>query len=278
MDKKKCDLHLHSIFSDSDADLQSIFKQAKINNVQCIALTDHDTVAGISSARALSEEYGIELIEGIELSAQYKEIEVHILGYFINSDDEKLQIELLELRRLRVERISWMIGKLNELGLGVDEQRFFSRIGGSIPTRLHLALYLTETNKASSLKEVFKKYLSSGKPAYRGHFKYSVKEAINFIKGVGGLAFLAHPHIIADQSLVEKFIELGLDGLEVAYPGMPPVKRFLYSDMVTKFGLLRSGGSDAHGSYKKFIKLGMVDVPYTWVQEMKVKLKSNCYF
>ena len=276
MDNKKCDLHLHSSFSDSDADLQSIFKQAKTKNVQCIAVTDHDTVAGISSARVYSKEYDIELIEGIELSAQYKEIEVHILGYFIDSDNEKFKIELSELRRLRVERISWMMGKLNDLGLKVDEQKFFSRINGAIPTRLHLALYLTETNKVSSLQEAFKKYLSPGKPAYQSRFKYSVKEAINFIKSVGGLAFLAHPHVISDQSLVEKFINLGLDGLEVVYPGMSPVKRSLYGNMVTKFGLLRSGGSDAHGSYKKFIKLGMVNVPYIWVQEMKERLKLNC--
>lgn len=273
---KKCDLHIHSNYSDSDADIESIFKDAAAAGLSCIAITDHDTVSGLSKARVLSEAYGIELIDAIELSAQHNETEVHILGYFIDINDEKLKLELAHMRELRMERLIWMVDKLNSLGMKVDKQELLSGIKIAVPTRLHLALYLKEKGKVGSLKEAFRKYLSPGKPAYRSRFKYSVKEAVSFIKSCKGLAFLAHPHVIPNQSWIEEFISFGIDGLESIYPSMSTVKRLLYRDMALKHGLLQSGGSDVHGSYKEFIKMGEVTIPYSWVEKMKErKLTRN---
>ena len=269
---KRCDLHIHSTFSDSDADLETIFAQAKSKNLSCIAVTDHDNTDGIEPAQVYSKIYGVELIEAVELSAQHKDTEVHMLGYFIDPKNEKLKLELSNVRNLRTERLFSMIEKLNSLGLGVDRDELMAKIGETMPTRLHLALYLLQKGRANSLGEVFRKYLSPGRPAYVSRFKLSVKETIELIKDCGGLSFLAHPHIIPNQGWIEEFISLGIDGLELVYPGMSFAKSSLYKNLAQKFGLLMSGGSDAHGSYKEFTEIGGVSIPYEWVSQMKESL------
>ncbi len=269
MKDKRCDLHIHSNFSDSDADLESIFKQAKEQDLACIAITDHDTVDGLARARLYSKTYNVELVEALELSAEHNNLEVHILAYFINSDDQRLKSELAHIRGLRRERLIWMGEKLNSLGIEVNMNELFLDISGAVPTRLHLALYLLKKGKVKTLAQAFNKYLSPGRPAYRARFKYSVNQAIQFIKGFGGLSILAHPHMIFDQSWVEEFIALGIDGLETIYPNMSQALCSRYKNLANRLGLLQSGGSDAHGSYKKFINIGKVDVSYEWVEEMK---------
>lgn len=269
-----CDLHIHSNFSDSDADIESIFRQAKQKKLSCIAVTDHDTLDGVSLARVYGKKYGIELIEGLELSAEHKGAEVHILAYFVDSENPELKTELSRIRELRKERLVWMAEKLNLLGLNVDIEKLLLGIKGSIPTRLHLALYLLENGRVKTLRQAFQKYLSPGRPAYRARFKYSVEEAIKIIRKFGGLSFIAHPHMIPDQSWIEEFIALGVDGLETVYPTMSSAKRLRYQNTAVKFRRLQSGGSDAHGSYKEFIEVGEVTIPYSWVENMKKYLEK----
>jgi len=267
--QKNCDLHIHSIFSDSDMSLEVIFKEAKQQNLACIAITDHDTLDGFEQAQKYSVVYGIELIPAIELSANYENMEVHILGYFIDTTNQNLKNELQQVKAIRLERILAMADKLNALDVLVDKEELLSKIKGAIPTRLHLALYLLEKKKVNNLSIAFKKYLSPGKPAYIARFKYSVKEAIEFIKSYGGLAFLAHPHMISNQNWIEEFIPFGLNGLEVVYPNLSTTKSSLYEDIITRFNLLRCGGSDTHGSYKQYTSIGSVVIPYSWVEDMK---------
>jgi len=269
----RCDLHIHSNFSDSDTAVEDIFKQAKQKKLRCLAITDHDTLEGIPSARNCSQQYDIELIEAFELSAEHKAVEVHVLGYFVNSDNPIFCKELEEIKILRHNRLIEMAEVLVSMGLKVNVKELLARVGDTIPTRLHLALYLLDKGIVSSLYQAFKKYLSPGRPAYRARFKHSVEEAAALIKKYGGVSFLAHPHMIPNQSWIEEFIALGIDGLEVIYPSMSEAKRSLYSNMAKKSNLLKSGGSDAHGSYKEFTKIGQVTIPYDWVEEMKAKLK-----
>ena len=272
---KYCDLHIHSLFSDSDASIEDIFKEAKKRGVSCIAITDHDTVEGLDSADAYSKVYGVELIQGVELSAQHNDMEVHILGYFIDSCDKKLQEELVHIKELRRERIIWMAAKLSSLGVSIDKEELLSDIKNAVPTRLHLGLHLVKKKKVNTLNEAFRKYLSPGSPAYRSRFKYSAQQAIEIIKNFGGLSFLAHPHILSDQKAIGEIISFGLDGLEVAYPSMSEHKSSFYKDIVGKKGLLQSGGSDAHGSYKEYIKIGQVNASYQWVTDMKKRLVDS---
>jgi hypothetical protein len=268
----KCDLHIHSIFSDSDTDIEEIFKIAKAKGISALAISDHDTVDGLAKAQQCSEISGVELIEAIEISAQNKDCEVHILGYFINPHNKILKESLANIKELRKERLLSMADKLISLGIDIDKEEVISQLKGAIPTRLHLGLYLVKKGKVSSLWEAFKKYLSFGRPAYVSRFKYSVKEAISLIKEAGGLSFLAHPHFLPSPSWIEEFISFGIDGLEVVYPYLSKAKSSLYKNLADKYSLLKSGGSDAHGSYKEFTEIGGVTIPYRWVEEMKNSL------
>jgi len=274
MTNNRCDLHIHSNFSDSDTEVREIFNQAKDNGLSCISITDHDTTAALATASFESKIHDIELVEGIELSAQHKDTEIHVLGYFIDYKNERLQKSLVNIKELRKERILIMAKKLNSLNIFVDTDELFSQINNAMPTRLHLALYLVKNKKVSSVREAFKKYLSPGKPAYQSRFKHSMKETIGLIRGSGGLAFLAHPHIIPDQSWIEDFISLGINGLELIYPGMSKARTSFYKNITLKHGLLKSGGSDSHGSYKEFTAVGGIDVPYEWVCEMRNRLAN----
>ncbi|MBD3245450.1 MAG: PHP domain-containing protein [Candidatus Omnitrophica bacterium] len=266
---KKCDLHIHTLYSDSDLSVEECFRDARRKELSCIAITDHDTMSGIKEARVLSSRYGIELIEAIEFSAQEADVEVHVLGYFLDAENQRLQEALAVMETHRRERLNKMADKLNDIGVRVDKEELTEKVRNKIPTRLHLGLYLLEKKRVSALRDAFRKYLSPGKPAYLSRFKFTVQESIEIIKDAGGLAFLAHPHMISDQSWIEKFIRYGIAGLEVSYPHMSVVRRNIYENMCRRYGLLRSGGSDAHGSYKKYTEIGAAVVPYAWVEEMK---------
>ncbi|MBD3264523.1 MAG: PHP domain-containing protein [Candidatus Omnitrophica bacterium] len=272
--KQLCDLHIHSLFSDSDSSLENIFQSAHKRNLSCIALTDHDTIEGLEEARFYSRKFNIELIEGIELSAKRQGYEIHVLGYFIDASDSMLNKELAEIKSLRRMRLASMVDRLNSLGLDIDKSDLLASLGESITTRLHLGLYLVRKGKVGSLKEVFTKYLSVDKPAYVANCKYSVEEAVALIRRAGGLAFMAHPHLIPDQSWFCEFAGRGLDGIEINYPGMPQTKKDIYWKIIRDNNLLKSGGSDAHGTYKKFTHVGKVTVSYEWVKEMKERKGS----
>lgn len=270
--EKKCDLHIHSTFSDSDAKVEDIFKLARDKGISCIAICDHDTVDSVETARLGSKNYNIELIESIEISAAYKDKEIHILGYFIDPRNKKLRDALTDIKDLRRRRLLEMVEKLAVLGLNVDAQELMEKIGNNVPTRLHLGLHLVEKGAAKTLGKAFKKYLSPGGPVYVPRFKYSVKEVVGLIKAAGGLAFIAHPQMLAEQSWIDEFISLGIDGMEVVYPHLSEAKSLLYQEKTAKRGLLKSGGSDAHGTYKKHTNIGEVTIPYEWVEEMKERL------
>ncbi|MCD6583848.1 MAG: PHP domain-containing protein [Candidatus Omnitrophica bacterium] len=269
MENKKADLHIHSYYSDSDLSIQEIFNQAKKKGIDALSITDHDTVQGIEEALSLSKIYDIEFIEGIELSAEYNNAEIHILGYFIDSTNKSLIEALDNVKDLRKERLIKMAEKINSLGGKVDIDELISRINEKIATRLHLALYMVEKGEVASIWEAFRKYLSFGRPAYIARIKFSVREAIALIKEAKGLAVLAHPHFLPSKEWIEKFSQWGLDGIEVRYPRYTPSIVEQFSQIAERLGLLKSGGSDSHGSYKEFTSIGEVWIPYTWVERLK---------
>ncbi|MFH1768872.1 MAG: PHP domain-containing protein [Candidatus Omnitrophota bacterium] len=269
MMSKSADLHIHSFYSDSNLTVNEIFQKAREQALTCISITDHDTTVALEEAKNLSIEYEIELIDGIELSAQQQDFEIHVLGYMLDYRSAALQNALSNITDIRIERLVEMSGKLNGLGFGVDKDELFRDIKGLIPTRLHLAQYMIKKKYVSSVREAFRKYLSYGKPAYVSKFRYSTKEAIRMIKQAGGLAFLAHPHYLSDRQWIKEFVNYGIDGLEVIYPNYSQEIIAFFSKLADKYGILKSGGSDCHGSYKEFTSIGCVDVPYQWVEDIK---------
>jgi len=274
---KFADLHIHSIYSDSDFHLEEIFRKAKDRNLSCISITDHDTIQGLKKAKQLSFTFGIELLEGVELSAQRADVEIHILGYLIDYQEKNLIGTLDNIKDIRKERLLKMVSKLESLGIKIDTQELIEKIKEAVPTRLHVALYMVQKNYVSSIWDAFKKYLSYGKPAYISGFRYSVREVIRIIKEAGGLAFLAHPHFLPDKNWIREFADFGLDGIEVVYPKYSQELILRYKKLADNYGLLKSGGSDCHGSYKEFTSIGQINIPYEWVQKMKDVKYQICH-
>ena len=269
MTEQYADLHIHSCFSDSDLSLEEIFKQAAEIELKCISITDHDTVAGLKKAKTLELTHGIELLQGIEISAHRENVEIHILGYLIDPDNKTLNTILDGIKKIRKERILKMSVKLNNLGMRVDTDELFCRIKDASPTRLHLALYMVEKKYVNYAGEAFKIYLSAGKSAYVPRFRHSVKEIIKIIKDSGGVVFLAHPHILPNPFWIKDFRDWGLDGMEVIYPRYSHKMIDYYDKLADDYGLLKAGGSDSHGSYKKFTSIGRTKILYAWVEKIK---------
>lgn len=265
----KADLHIHSHYSDSDLSVEDIFSQAKRENIKAIAITDHDTIDGVRKGGGLSKRYGVEFIEGIELSSYYNGSEVHILGYFVDIGNKNFLKVLKGVKDLRQERLIKMAEKVNSLGMKIDIDELVFRLNEKIATRLHLALYMLEKKQVDSVWEAFKKYLSPGKPAYVGGFKFSVQEAITLIKEACGIAVLAHPHLLFNKEWIKEFIDYGLDGIEVFYPKVTSQLVDYYQNIADRYGLFKCGGSDSHGSYKKFTRIGEITIPYDWVEKLK---------
>ena len=268
--KKKVDLHIHSVYSDSDLTPKEIFLCAKKMNLSAIAITDHDTIESFPQAYQLSKEFDIEFIPGIEISCEYKGEEIHILGYFIDGNNKILQNALKDVKELRKDRLIKMAKRANQIGLRVDIDKLLEKVKNKIATRLHLALYLLETNQVNSLQEAFRRFLSPKSPLYIAGFKFSVKEAITLIKEAEGVASLAHPHFLSSpEELIKKFCDWGLDALEVVYPRFTPSMVEYFIQLATKYRLLVTGGSDSHGSFKEFTHIGALEVPYLWVENLK---------
>ena len=270
MNETFADLHIHSHYSDSDLSLRDILEETRKASLKCIAITDHDTTAGLKELDILRSLYpDIEVIDGIELTAQKNNREIHLLGYFIDKNSPTLKDALKNIKEIRKERLIKMSLKLKSLGIDIDQEELFLSINDAVPTRLHLALYMTKKKYTSSIWDAFKKYLSYGKPAYVSRFRHSVKKTIRIIKESKGMVFLAHPHFLPSEEWIKEFADLGIDGIEVIYPKYTQQIITHFKNIADKYNLLKGGGSDSHGSFKEFTSIGQIKIPYSWIETIK---------
>lgn len=255
------DLHTHSTESDGTFSPAELMQLAADTGLSAIALTDHDTVKGISKARPAAERLGIELVPGIELSTDYNGTEVHMLGFYIDDTNaaflKKLQ-EFIDSRNLRNEK---MAALLQKEGFDVTLDKLMKEYPESVITRAHFARYLTEHSFVKDRETVFRKYLGDGCRCYVPREKISPFEAIDLIKLGGGLAFFAHPvlcHMNHDRLrfFLRDLKEHGLTGLEAVYSMNSPGDERNMKKFAAEYDLLISGGSDFHGENKPCIRLG----------------------
>ncbi|MCX7661339.1 MAG: PHP domain-containing protein [Candidatus Omnitrophica bacterium] len=265
---KFADLHIHTYFSDGTDSVGSLIKQIKPLGLTCVSITDHDNVDALEEALVLFEKENIELIPGIELTAEYNQQEVHILGYFIDHKDRTLIDKLNFLKNNRRERVRKMIEKLNRLGVDISVENVLNIAGKATIGRLHLAYALVKEKKVSSVSEAFRKYIGEEAPAYVLGFRFNLQEGIELVKKCGGIPVLAHPYSIKENSLY-KIIESGVEGIEVYYPEHTPYLVNYYLSLAQKYNLLVTGGSDFHGELKPDTKLGLIKIPYELVKNLK---------
>lgn len=262
---KFADLHIHTKASDGKITAEEAVLLAHRMGLAAISIADHDTVEGVEAALRVSKEYGIEIIPGVELSSEIKGVELHLLGYFIDWRDKWFRNKLREFQAARKDRAQRIIEKLQDLGMEIPYEAVLA-LDGRVLGRPHIAQVMLDHGYVKTIDEAFDRYLGLGKPAYVEKFPLSPKEAINIIKRMNGVPVLAHPVFAQADDMLPELIELGLQGLEVYHSKHDAQTTSYYEQLAQKYGLLMTGGSDAHGSEAP---VGSVRVPYSLVEELK---------
>jgi 3',5'-nucleoside bisphosphate phosphatase len=275
------DLHSHTTHSDGSVSPSELVALASARGAIAIAITDHDTVAGLAEGRVAAERLGIEFIEGIEISADYTPGTMHILGYCIDPANDALADKLDGLRRARNERNPQIAARLQALGYDLSYEEVARLAGNEIVGRPHFARLMVERGYAESMPDAFNRFLAKGAAAYVEKVRPSPVDAISMIHSAGGVAVLAHPYQLrlasleAADSLIGELTSLGLDGVEALYSRHSSYEREAYREIAARYGLLVTGGSDYHGTYKPDIDLvrgtGDLEVPYSLLEEVKAR-------
>ena len=243
------DMHTHTWYSDGLFSPKNLIDQAIKKNLSGIAITDHDTLDSLEVAVIYaSSKNDFVLIPGIEFGCEYKNKEVHLLGYFIDYYNSDLLAATKKLKKSRIERAGKVVEELNKLGLelDIDEVRKHSKEEDYIG-RPHIARALVEKNYVNDIKEAFDKYLKKGAPAYVERFQLSISESIDLIKRAKGISVLAHPALIDDLEIIEFVISLGIDGIECYHSKHSKSDTKELIQISNDNNLLITGGSDYHG-------------------------------
>ncbi len=256
------DLHLHTTHSDGSCTPSEVMHLAHAAGVTTVAITDHDITTGIPEATLTGQQLGIDVIPGIEISSSFRDSEFHLLGYFLDCRDAKLNDRLTILRKSRHSRNPQIIEHLRALGIEITYDEVRALAGTDSVGRPHIARMLMEKRVVASAREAFDRFLADGRPAYVPRHLPSPAEAILWIKEARGLAVLAHPTWIkatgdALIGLVRQLKVDGLDGIEAHYSSHTRRQTRDYLALARQFGLLATGGSDFHGLTKPDIKVGI---------------------
>ncbi|MFM8551909.1 MAG: PHP domain-containing protein [Nitrospiraceae bacterium] len=258
----RIDLHLHTTHSDGSLSPAEVLALAHKAGVTALAITDHDITDGIPEAIAAGADLGIEVIPGIEISSQFQDSELHILGYFLDWKDQELNRQLAGLRASRHRRNPLMVQKLNELGLDLTYEEVRNLAGTESVGRPHSARVLMDKGYVQSAKEAVDRYLGNGKPAYVRRELPEPAEAIGWIRAAKGIPVLAHPTWVRlDEGSLLRLCEtlkgVGLMGIEVHYSTHKRTQTAEYLNIAKRLDLLVTGGSDFHGLTKPDIEVGV---------------------
>ena len=264
--EKRIDLHTHSCFSDGVLAPEKLLEEAQWHGLSAIALTDHDNVDGIPYALKAGNARGIEVVAGVELSCEYQGMESHLLGLLIEPNAD-FQAELRKMQENRESRMAQMVRKLQLLGIKIEYAELPVEEGMSIG-RPHLARELVKKGVCSTVSEAFEKYIGDTGVAYVPKKRWSVVRGIALIKAVRGVCVLAHPGPSGLLDKLDKFVEFGIQGVEVSYPQHSPEVEARLREYCRKHGLVVTGGSDFH-SVTTGPNLGMPFVPYHVLESLR---------
>ncbi|NLW91293.1 MAG: PHP domain-containing protein [Syntrophomonadaceae bacterium] len=273
------DLHVHTTASDGLLTPAEVIELAIEIGLTGIAITDHDTMNGLVSAAEYlkSKQLSLDFIPGIEINTDVEAGEVHILGYYVNADDQRLRSRLEEIKSCRWERAVGMIEKLVGLGLPITVEEVEKQAKGDLIGRPHIAMALKDRCYVESIKEAFDKYIGQGRPAYVPRYKFPPEEAITLIHQAGGTAVLAHPGLIRNERTISEIIDLGIDGIEAIYPEHDLKQVIYYKNIADRDNLIITGGSDFHGidSMESHSALGSCGIDDIIFKSIKQKLLKN---
>lgn len=255
------DLHTHSDESDGTFTPSEVVRRAAELGLDVVALTDHDTTAGLEEAGEAGREVGVELVPGVEFSAEYEGTSIHVLCYWMDVSNEELQTELQRLRDDRFRRGEMMIEKLQALGFDISFERVREIAGGGNIVRPHVAQAMVEAGIVADEAEAFDRFIADGGPAHVPKHALDPLDSVDLIGRAGGVCVLAHPGMWGDQTsvpedLIAAMAERGMVGLEVDHTDHTPEQRSTYRATAERLGLVATGGSDCHGTRYDPIRLG----------------------
>ncbi len=275
----KCaiDMHVHSTASDGSFSPSELVELAIKAGLTAIAITDHDCTGGIDEALMAAKDTRIEVVPGIEIGVGETD-DIHILGFYIDHKNPRLESMLKKLREWRELRNKAMIEKLQSAGFDITYDEVKKITGASNMGRLHIAQALEIKGQVSDYRKIFKQYISPGQAAYVKREKIGEKEGIETITASGGLAFLAHINYLQKSeeeldAIVRRLTKYGLAGIEAFYSDYTPDMERIAAGLAEKHNLLKSGGTDFHGTRRKgtFIGTGHGNmcVPYSLLEKIK---------
>jgi 3',5'-nucleoside bisphosphate phosphatase len=271
------DLHTHSTVSDGSDDPVRIAELAHEAGCRAVALTDHDRQDGVLAASARAAELGVELISGVEISCEHQGT-MHVLVYFLEPGSGPLQDELVRLQVARDNRNRLMADLMARLGLPVTYDEIQEEAGGMGAGRPHIAKILVRKGVVGSIQEAFDVWLAKGRPAYMDKERLAPDVAVRLATDSGGVAVLAHPLSLGlspseTSATVGELASLGLRGVEAIYGRYSPAERSAVADMAHEHGLIVTGGSDHHGTYKPDLHIGIgrgdLEVPDSALEDLR---------
>lgn len=277
--EKRIDLHVHTTASDGTDTPSQVVARAKKLNLGAIAITDHDSINGIAEALQAGEELGVEVIPGIEVSADYRGNKAHIVGLFVDHTREDLRPAVEWSVFERIQRNEKIVGAMAADGFDISLEILNELYPDSMLGRPHMAEYLMKKGYVSTVKEAFDRYLGEGCPYYRNKERIPMERAVAAIRESGGIAVVAHPlqYGYSEEELIcflQAARDCGCVALEAYYSEHSPAEQEMLLSMAPGFGLGVSGGSDYHGSRKPSIELGsgmdnLLSVPYSVLDALK---------
>ena len=256
---------MHSTASDGALPPEQVVAAAVSAGLAAIALTDHDTMAGVDAAITAGNVAGIRVVRGVELSAHNGANEIHVLALHV-SRPEPIEASLTMFRATRELRAASIVKLLNGLGIAVTLESVMAEAAGGSVGRPHIARAMIRVGAVKDLREAFDRYLAAGRPAYVPKERLEIRDAIALAHSAGAIAVWAHPGSDCRRAKLEPLIEMGLDGIEIRHPSHngEDVKRL--TALCDFFGLLPSGGSDWHGAPEGPRSIGCMHVPAEWLE------------
>lgn len=256
------DLHTHTHHSDGTRSPREVVDVARQHGIDILAISDHDNVAAYFEIKAHADAVGVTLIPAIELSCLHEGVDVHVLAYAFNPDNERIHERLRGFRETRQQRGHAIVQRLRSLGYDLSAERVDQLAAGGAMGRPHVARALVEAGYVASVAEAFDKLLGTGKPGFIDKERFRIEEAIDLVRDAGGVTSIAHPTLYPNhETLVPELLDLGIDAVEVHHPQVDELNRERYANLVRFRGKFATGGSDDHGTVKTSETLGTVKVP-----------------
>ncbi|HET8625040.1 MAG TPA: PHP domain-containing protein [Gemmatimonadales bacterium] len=266
------DLHLHSSASDGAFPPAAVIQRAAAAGLKAVALTDHDTLAGVPAAIQAGEEVGLRVVSGCEFSVAAPWGEMHVLGYFLPPGSATLERFLADCRADRERRGRAIVARLHRVGVALGEDDVLAEAEGGAIGRPHVARALVRRGHVATVGEAFDRYLARGRPAFVDKTLPTFAAVAALVHRVGGIVSAAHLKERGTRAILEQFQADGLDAVETRHPSHDPEQRARLTDHALALGLLRSGGSDWHGESigdESHGAIGSESVPLEWLERLE---------